>query len=705
MRMRDLTAAIVVALLANGMISLGAFDWLRGLSSDIAFWGRYHAFGKRYDPATSPTVVIAIDEETYRRPPFRDVPNVMWTPQLARVMRAALDGGAKVVGYDLILPTSVERFVPGFDHDFLIALHDAARDGKVVLGKVQHQAKPISPFPGYSFAVGHQRNIRALNAIEDADGVIRRVPLWFRAVGSDGKSQIDPSMALELAARRIGKRPVIAADGTVRLDGYSVPMTDGGMMVDFDGGAGTIPTYSLADMFACAEAGRADYFRRHFAGRVVLFGVVLDVEDRKLTSARLMTGPDGIGAPPRCIVPPMAGLYRADLRREAIPGVYVVASAVNDLLRGDAVRSLGGIADRTIAVLLTMLAGFVVVRLSPLRGAAVVLAGAALWSAAAVIALDRALMLPLLDPLIAVAMAVAALHGYRFVVADRDKAFLRRAFALYLPASEIERLAQSATPPSLGGEVRELTVLVSDVEGFSTIAEGLAPKALVARLNDYLSLVTAAVEAHGGFVDKYTGDGVIAVFGAPIADPDHARHAVEAALEIQRATLPADAAEDSPFRTRVGINSGEMLVGNIGGQRRFNYTVIGDAVNLAARIEGANKAFGTRMLASESTRRLCGDAIAFRAVDRVRVVGRAQPVELFEPLGPAAELGAEAQRRLAAWNDALVRLRGRRFAEAAAAFGLLAAGDAVAANRAEFARRLARDPAGAWDGVSNLDSK
>ena len=183
MRRRDLAVALVVAATANAVVSLGAFDSLRGLSADIVFWGRYQAFGQRYDPASSPTVVVAIDEETYRRPPFQTLPNVMWTPQLARVMRAVLAGGAKVVGFDLILPTSVERFVPGFDRDYLIALRDAARDGKVVLGKVQHQMKPISPFPGYSFAVGHQRNIRALNAIEDGDGVIRRLPLWFVGIG------------------------------------------------------------------------------------------------------------------------------------------------------------------------------------------------------------------------------------------------------------------------------------------------------------------------------------------------------------------------------------------------------------------------------------------------------------------------------------------------------------------------------------------
>ena len=706
MRRRDLAVALVVAAAANAVVSLGAFDRVRGLSADIVFWGRYQAFGPRHDPASSPTVVVAIDEETYRRPPFQSLPNVMWTPQFARVMRAVLAGGAKVVGFDLILPTSVERFVPGFDRDYLIALRDAARDGKVVLGKVQHQMKPISPFPGYSFAVGHQRNIRALNAVEDGDGVIRRLPLWFRTADPDGKERLEPSMALELAARWIGKPPAIGEDGKVRLAGRTVAAdADGSTTIDFDGGPGAIPTYSLADMFACAEAGRDDYFRRQFAGRAVLFGVVLDVEDRKLTSQRLMTGPDGVSMPPRCIVPPMQGLYRTDLRRDTIPGVYVAASAVNDLIRGDGIRSPGGIADRGIAALLTLLAGFAVLSMSPLRGAALLLAGAALWAIGTVVALDHAVLLPLLDPLVAIVVAIAALFGYRFAVADRDKAFLRRAFSLYLPAPEVERLAESAVPPSLGGEVRELTVLVSDVEGFSAIAEGLAPPELVARLNSYLALVTEAVEANGGFVDKYTGDGVIAVFGAPIADPDHARHAVEAALAIQRATAPDGAADGLAFRTRIGINSGEMLVGNIGGRRRFNYTVIGDAVNLAARIEGANKAFATRTLASERTRALCGDAWAFRAIDCVRVVGRAQPVELFEPVGAAAGLGTEERGRLAAWEAALELLRERRFAEAAACFDRLAPGDAVAAGRAAFARRLAGDPAAGWDGVSDLDRK
>jgi adenylate cyclase len=228
---------------------------------------------------------------------------------------------------------------------------------------VQHQAKSISPFPGYSYAVGHQKNIRAANAFEDSDGVVRHLPLTFRSeVRSSGgvtSERIDPSLALELAARGAGERPTLDKYGLVSLAGYTVPMTNTGkdektMLVNFDGGAGTIPTYSLADLLACDVAKNTEYFRKHFAGKVVLFGAVLDVEDRKLTSKRLATGPEGRNQPERCALPVMDGLFRADVIRDTIPGVYVHAAAVNNLLRHDALREPGP-EIRYLAVLLIAL--------------------------------------------------------------------------------------------------------------------------------------------------------------------------------------------------------------------------------------------------------------------------------------------------------------------------------------------------------------
>ena len=179
-RLRNALVTLLIIAAANLTVSPFA-DRLAGLSVDTLFLLRDTGFGARHKPQSSPTVVIAIDEETYRRPPFQSLPKVMWSNEIATVLDAVLAGGAKVIGFDVVFPTSIEPKLRGFDRKMLIALRKASRAGKMVLGKVQHQHKPISPFAGYSFAVGHQRNIRPLNMIEDDDGVLRRLPLFFAA--------------------------------------------------------------------------------------------------------------------------------------------------------------------------------------------------------------------------------------------------------------------------------------------------------------------------------------------------------------------------------------------------------------------------------------------------------------------------------------------------------------------------------------------
>ena len=157
MKPRDMAVVGAIVLAVSGLFTLPAFDRLDGLSIDVLFWLRHQVFGPRHSPASSPTVVVAIDEETYRTEPFRSLPKVLWTKQLAAVVDATLAAGAKVVGFDVIYPTSVERYLKGFDRELLITLRRASKTGQIVLGKVQHQYKPIVPFPGYSFAVGHGR--------------------------------------------------------------------------------------------------------------------------------------------------------------------------------------------------------------------------------------------------------------------------------------------------------------------------------------------------------------------------------------------------------------------------------------------------------------------------------------------------------------------------------------------------------------------
>jgi len=272
--------------------------------------------------------------------------------------------------------------------------------------------------------------------------------------------------------------------------------------------------------------------------------------------------------------------------------------------------------------------------------------------------------------------------------------------------------------PALGGETRELTIWFSDIADFTSLSEHMAPDRLVQFLNSYLSEMTDLLDRHGGFVDKYIGDAILAVFGAPIDDPDHALHAVEAALAC-RNRLDEMSREfahmvGQPLSARIGVNTGQAVVGNIGSRRRFNYTVMGDAVNLASRLEGANKLYGTGILVSDTTVAGCTDRVKFREIDLVRVVGRETPVRIFEPLGPGGLMGAEQpgphsvtqDAQAARFAAALDDFRNQRFSAAAEAFSALAEADAVAAYYAGRARYFAESPPGAeWDQITNLTEK
>jgi adenylate cyclase len=264
--------------------------------------------------------------------------------------------------------------------------------------------------------------------------------------------------------------------------------------------------------------------------------------------------------------------------------------------------------------------------------------------------------------------------------------------------------------PILGGEMRNVTVFFSDLAGFSSTAEKLSPDALVQLMNEYLSAMTEIIEDCGGYVDKYIGDSIVAMFGAPVSDPDHARNAVRAALlcrdRLDELNRTATAFQGQQLRHRIGLNSGEALVGNIGSRRRFNYTVMSDAVNLASRLEGANKYFATSILASEMTVALTGDRFVWREIDAVRVQGRAHPVRLHEPLAEK-DKEIDSQRRVASiYADGLARWRSRDFQGAATSFEQIATDDPPAALFLARAREFARHPPGDdWEAVATLEGK
>jgi adenylate cyclase len=299
---------------------------------------------------------------------------------------------------------------------------------------------------------------------------------------------------------------------------------------------------------------------------------------------------------------------------------------------------------------------------------------------------------------------VGALAG-NYLAEGRQKAFIKQAFRHYLSGDVIEKILRDPKHLELGGEKRELTIMFTDLAGFSSFSERLGPVELTALLNDYLSEMTDIIMDEGGTLDKYEGDAIIAFWNAPLAQADHAGRACRAALRCQRRL--AELRETYQQRTgallrmRVGLNTGEVVVGNMGSRKRFNYTILGDAANLASRLEGANKAFGTETMVSGSTWQLASGEFRARKLADLRVVGRKTAVPVYELTGFATEAVPAAWETFAA---GLARFGEGKFVEAGQMFEQLP-DDPAARSYARRCAELSAHPPASWDGVWGLTEK
>jgi adenylate cyclase len=295
--------------------------------------------------------------------------------------------------------------------------------------------------------------------------------------------------------------------------------------------------------------------------------------------------------------------------------------------------------------------------------------------------------------------------------AETMKASLR-SFGHYVPTEVVRELLTSGEEARLGGQTRLLTIHFSDVENFVRIGEAMEPSELVRALAEYLEAMTDTLRKHGATVDKFLGDGILAFFNAPHDLPDHATRACLAAAQAQerlRALRGTWRAEGKPaFRARIGLHTGEVLVGNIGTPDRFEYTVIGDAVNLASRLEGLNKLYGTWTLASQAVRDAAGPGFEWRLLDRVAVAGRSDGTCVSELLGERGRVEPEVLRARDCYEEALADYFGRRFAAAAAGFRAAAAAlpdDRAAELMADRAEDLRDHPPADWTGIHPRSSK
>jgi adenylate cyclase len=325
----------------------------------------------------------------------------------------------------------------------------------------------------------------------------------------------------------------------------------------------------------------------------------------------------------------------------SMPGVERHATLMANMLGHDFLQR----DDRMIAIdaLLLLLGGLSVGVLArwgfaaAVTGAVLLVAGLALFDYVAFVRFG--LWFNFLFPAATIVLTCALIVGGKYAVEWRRQRFIRDAFSRYLHPDLVDELCRQHAPLGLGGEERELTVLFADVRDFTTVAERLSPPELTALMNEFFTAMTDAVLAHRGMLDKYIGDSLMAVFGAPLPDPEHPFNACRAAVAMREALARLHArwrVEGRPcLEMRIGINTGPMVIGNMGTERRFDYTVMGDEVNVAARLEGANKALGTGILVSASTRDAAGAGVVLRPCGSIEVKGRKQPVAVFELLAVA----------------------------------------------------------------------
>ena len=465
---------------------------------------------------------------------------------------------------------------------------------------------------------------------------------------------------------------------------------DGRMLLRFHGGEDAYRQYSFAVVLESA--------RRTLTGKPVFAARPQDFRDKIVI----------VGAT-------AAGLLdvRATSVGAVLPGYLIHAVGLDNLRNGDALVRLPSRYRHTVIVLLGVWAGVAVAAATTLRTSVLATAGGGAMYAAGVLWAfhESGVWLDLVAPLIALALGHAGASGYAYLTEGRERRFLRNAFSRYVAPGVVEQLVANPDSLSLGGATREVTVMFADVAGFTTLSEGRDPHSLVELMNECFTEITTVIQAEGGTVDKFIGDCVMAFWNAPIEQSDHAARACRAGRELLKVLDRLNigwAQRGLPqISMRVGVASGSAVVGNVGSSTKFNYTVMGDTVNLASRLEGAAKVYHTLSLIAESTAKLAGDAVATRELDLLQVKGKTEGIAVFELLPETSRPAMrDAYRHYA---EGLLAYRERRFKEAGDHFETALAASPDDGPSREMVERcreyLTNPPPEGWRGEHVLTSK
>ncbi len=509
----------------------------------------------------------------------------------------------------------------------------------------------------------------SVNTFRDDDGVTRRMPL---AVELGGRHYMPLGLAVALyELGKPGDTRYLVGDDHLVAGGRRIPLTTAASIPLDVLGKGRLPYVSAADVLAGKAPAAA------LANKLVFVGMTYASYDKVQTPLD-----------------------------KAADGVELHATLAENVLTGHLLAHGGPLG----AILATLaLCGIVIAaQLRRVRRRAwvppvIALAAFAGYLVVAQLAFARGTIVAVAPPIVMASLVLAAATIGGLATEGREKAHLRAVFSQYVSRTVVDRILADPSRAKLGGERKELTVLFSDIRGFSAFAEGMGPEALASFLGEYLTPMTELVLESGGTLDKYIGDAVMAIWAAPIDVPDHAARACEVALRMQETLVGMNKKWQREGKPKVaigiGINTGPMSVGNMGTPARFDYTVLGDQVNLGARLEALTKEYGVGILVGEATAQAAGPAFVFREIDVVRVKGRAGAAPVFELVGRA---GTRVDSRFA---EALALYRRREFASAQTLFAQLEGDETAALMATRCAALAASPPAEDWDGVYDQRSK
>lgn len=561
--------------------------------------------------------------------------------------------------------------------DSLNFLYEMTQDPYLPLNPSSSYLIPDPPFPLRLRAEGPfpalARAAEGLGFVDifpDPDGVVRSVPLFVRFLG---RCYATLGLKVFLDLMGITSEDIELLPGRVAFelpDGpLEVPVDrEGRMIINYKGGFRSFRYISYYDVLK----GRVP--EGFFRDKIVFVG----------SSA-----------------PGLMDLRSTPLSPK-FPGVEIHANVLYDLLSGRFFRTLGKGGSFALAALAALVSGLSASALRPPWGTFGTLACFGLLLYFGFLpSFSRGVWMPVVRPIWAGTVAYVGSFAHRLLTEEREKRRIKEAFGTYVSPVVVDQLLSHPELAELGGRRAVLTVLFSDLADFTPISEEMDPEELVAFLNEYLTEMTEVVLRHEGTVDKFEGDAIMAFFGAPLPLPDHPARAVKAALEMQRSldSLRRRWAEEGKpqVRMRIGINTGEVVVGNMGSHKKMDYTVMGDAVNLAARLEGVNKVYRTEVLMSGSTYESSG--VTAREIDIVRVKGKAQAVRIYEP---SEDLPPEVVR---AYEEGLKLYRERKWDEAASAFALFPEDGPASVMRERCLAFLRNPPPQDWDGVWEIAQK